>query len=46
MLTGLLGKDPAERMHADTAERLLRAALDGAAQPITVTWRPAPTAPP
>ncbi|WP_433358526.1 protein kinase domain-containing protein [Micromonospora saelicesensis] len=46
VLTGLLCKDPAERMDADTAERLLRAALDGAAQPITVTWRPAPTAPP
>ncbi|MEV1157407.1 serine/threonine-protein kinase, partial [Micromonospora chokoriensis] len=41
VLAGLLRKDPAERMDADTAERLLRAVLDGTTGPIAVTWRPA-----
>ncbi|MGW3787319.1 serine/threonine protein kinase [Micromonospora chokoriensis] len=41
VLAGLLRKDPAERMDADTAERLLRAVLDGTPGPIAVTWRPA-----
>lgn len=45
VLTGLLRKDPAERLDADAAEQLLRAALDGVPPPITVTWRPAPTVP-
>ncbi|WP_433320931.1 protein kinase domain-containing protein [Micromonospora sp. CA-269861] len=46
VLAGLLRKDPAERMDADTAEQLLRATLDGTPRPpIAVTWRPAPTAP-
>ncbi|WP_433260762.1 serine/threonine protein kinase [Micromonospora vinacea] len=46
VLAGLLRKDPAERMDADAAEQLLRAALDGTPRPrIAVTWRPAPTAP-
>ncbi|WP_332367492.1 serine/threonine protein kinase [Micromonospora sp. WMMC250] len=41
VLAGLLRKDPAERMDADTAERLLRAVLDGTPMPIAVTWHPA-----
>ncbi|MCG5437635.1 serine/threonine-protein kinase, partial [Micromonospora foliorum] len=46
VLAGLLRKDPAERMDADVAEQLLRAALDGTPRPpIAVTWRPAPAAP-
>ncbi|MGI5520394.1 serine/threonine protein kinase [Micromonospora sp. CA-259024] len=45
VLDGLLRKDPAERLDADAAERLLRAALDGTPTPIAVTWRPGPTAP-
>lgn len=46
VLAGLLRKDPAERMDADAAEQLLRAALDGTPRPpIAVTWRPAQAAP-
>ncbi|WP_112605533.1 serine/threonine protein kinase [Micromonospora noduli] len=42
VLAGLLRKDPAERVDADAAEQLLRAALDGTPRPpIAVTWRPA-----
>ncbi|MEU8284974.1 serine/threonine protein kinase [Micromonospora sp. NPDC048905] len=40
VLAGLLRKDPAERMDADTAERLLRAALDGTALPTAGTRPP------
>ncbi|WP_430503195.1 serine/threonine protein kinase [Micromonospora trifolii] len=46
VLAGLLRKDPAERVDADAAEQLLRAALDGTPRPpIAVTWRTAPAAP-
>ncbi|WP_433134443.1 serine/threonine protein kinase [Micromonospora sp. CA-240977] len=44
VLAGLLRKDPAERMDADTAERLLRAALDGTGLPTAGTRPPGTTA--
>ncbi|MET7670888.1 serine/threonine protein kinase [Micromonospora luteifusca] len=45
VLAGLLQKDPADRMAAETAEQLLRAALDGTSKPVAVTWRPVPAVP-
>ncbi|MEU8179211.1 serine/threonine protein kinase [Micromonospora sp. NPDC049044] len=44
VVAGLLRKDPAERMDADTAERLLRSALDGTALPTAGTRPPVDTA--